>query len=331
MFKRFLIILFLLLFTFGLTGCNNNEANDIQSNKRDSSVDQIEVVTDYINIRSEKSIKSDILGKIYKGEIYSILSIDDDSMYRWIEINTSNNIHGYISGKDEYIKIINSIDLNENEKEQYSESANDENINNNSNNKQINDTTSVQENNSTNNNKKTESTSKKNTDIKNNNKSNTDNNPNVNIDTQKESNTNNDTTNENSNQESSNVDDTKPEIKNDIPEVRIRNVSIEVNTTTNNYCRINNVTAGSLEKYYGDWQICIYITWDIIKLDDTHVCTVRENIYDDAGNRIIRNKPISLFDGMEEGKTMKISYCTVFPYSESKYYSIDLVDVNTVY
>ena len=332
MFKRILIIPFLLLFVFGLTGCKNNETKVIQSNKRDSSVEQIEVITDYINIRSEKSIESNILGKVYKGEIYSILSIDDDSMYKWIEICTENNIHGYISGKDEFIKIMNSVDVNETEKEQYNESDNDENINNNKQkNENKNNTTKSEENNSTNNSKKVESTSEKNTNIKDDNKSNVSNNSNANTNTKKESSKNNDTTNKNNNQESINVNDTVPETKNEEPKVKIRSISREVNTTTNNYCRITSVTTNGIAKYDGDWQVCLDITWDIIKLDDTHVCTVRENIYDDAGNRVIRNKPVSLFDGMEEGKTMKTSHCIVFPYSESKYYTIDLVDVNTVY
>ncbi len=100
-------IIFIIICIILISGCSDREINTIQSNKRNSNTDQVEIITDYINIRSEKSVESDILGKVHKGEIYSILSTDDSS-YKWIEINTENNIHGYISGKDEYISILYS-------------------------------------------------------------------------------------------------------------------------------------------------------------------------------------------------------------------------------
>lgn len=80
---------------------NNNVE---QTNLRDDTKSQVEIITDYINIRENPNVSSDVLGKVYQGEIYTILSENNDSEYKWIEIETSNGIRGYISGVDTYVK-----------------------------------------------------------------------------------------------------------------------------------------------------------------------------------------------------------------------------------
>lgn len=106
MIKKALLLSFLLLSIVGITGCNNIKN---QSNDRNENVSQIEIINDYINIRKEKSIDSDVIGKVYKGEIYTIISLDD-SANKWIEIETSNKIHGYIAGIDNYVKYLEYLD-----------------------------------------------------------------------------------------------------------------------------------------------------------------------------------------------------------------------------
>ncbi len=106
MLKKVMLLSFLLLLFVSITGCNN--LNN-QSNYRNENISQIEIINDYINIRKEKSTNSEVIGKVYKGEIYTIIS-SDDSSNKWIEIETSNKIHGYISGVNNYVKYIESVD-----------------------------------------------------------------------------------------------------------------------------------------------------------------------------------------------------------------------------
>lgn len=93
------------------------EEEIVQSNDRNTSVTQIMVNTEYINIRESKSVDSEIIGKVYRGEIYNVLSEDADSSYRWIEIRTNNNIHGYISGMADYVTKLDLDNGNDSEKE----------------------------------------------------------------------------------------------------------------------------------------------------------------------------------------------------------------------
>lgn len=95
-----------IIIILGLKGCEKNKEEVLQTNKRDNTVMQIEIVNDYINIREEKSVSSDILGKVYKGEIYTVISEDDKSTYHWFEVETSTGIKGFISGQDSYVKLL---------------------------------------------------------------------------------------------------------------------------------------------------------------------------------------------------------------------------------
>ena len=92
------------------------KSNVEQTNLRDETKNQVEIITEYINIREKPNIKSDILGKVHQGEIYDILSENTESKYKWIGIETSNGIRGYISGIDDYVKKLyleNDITLEE--------------------------------------------------------------------------------------------------------------------------------------------------------------------------------------------------------------------------
>lgn len=146
----------------------SNKESEEQTNIRDNSKNQIEIISEYINIRSSKSVKSEILGKVYRGEIYTILGEDAASEYKWIEIETANGIRGFISGIDSYVKRLNVSD-NENKKDDEPIIDNKDNIKDNS--KNTNDGSNVKENtnnniknNNTNNNDS--STSNKNEDVK---------------------------------------------------------------------------------------------------------------------------------------------------------------------
>lgn len=84
---------------------SKNVKNEVaQTNEKNENVSQVEIITDYINIRASNTIQSDVIGKVYKGEIYTILYEDKDTSYHWLKIKTSNNILGFISGKEEYVK-----------------------------------------------------------------------------------------------------------------------------------------------------------------------------------------------------------------------------------
>lgn len=105
-FKYVFIVLGILLLII-IIGVFSNEPDDkksILSNPRDLYVPQIEVITDYINIRENNSVDSAIVGKVSSGDIFTIVSNDADSDYNWYEIVTNNSIHGYISGTSKYVK-----------------------------------------------------------------------------------------------------------------------------------------------------------------------------------------------------------------------------------
>lgn len=117
-------ILCLAAVCFALTFVKSNDEEEvIQSNDRNINVLQVEIVTEYINIRKSKSVDSEIIGKVYKSEVYTVLSEDDDSSYKWIEIMTNTNLHGYISGKDDYVKRLQVSSNKEGEKEESSETT----------------------------------------------------------------------------------------------------------------------------------------------------------------------------------------------------------------
>jgi len=92
---------------------NDKEDKIIQSNQRDETKEQVEITNDYINIRKEASSESDVLGKVYKEEIYTVLEKQDDEYYNWVLIETNNNIKGYIAIKYEENTYANYLEVKE--------------------------------------------------------------------------------------------------------------------------------------------------------------------------------------------------------------------------
>ena len=60
----------------------NSNNNSIQSNKRDKDKIQIEVVADVVKIRESKEPNSQVVGNVYKNEIYSVISLNADLCIR---------------------------------------------------------------------------------------------------------------------------------------------------------------------------------------------------------------------------------------------------------
>ena len=150
-----MIILSVILFIGVISAISFFLKNNVeQTNLRDETKNQVEIITDYINIRESQDVSSDILGKVYRGEIYTILSENIDSKYKWLEIETSNGIKGNISGVEDYVKRL-YIENNEGQTEEPNENNEGQtNINDNkeTNNNQNNTKPNTSNDNKTNNN-----------------------------------------------------------------------------------------------------------------------------------------------------------------------------------
>ena len=72
---------------------------DTQSNIRNESVSQIKINTEHINIRGSASLKSSIVGKVYKDEIYDVKSVVFKEEYIWYGITTSFGSNGFVAAK----------------------------------------------------------------------------------------------------------------------------------------------------------------------------------------------------------------------------------------
>lgn len=86
-----------------------------QTNARDESIQQLEIVNDEINIREDHTTKSNTIGKVKKGEIYTILDEIKDEYYTWYKIKTENEIEGYIAGTYEETKYVELLEVKETE------------------------------------------------------------------------------------------------------------------------------------------------------------------------------------------------------------------------
>ena len=117
--KKLILIILSVIFIIGIiiTLFFLFRENEVQTNLRDDTKQQVEIITEYINIRESQDVSSDILGKVHKGEIYDVLSENTDSKYNWIEIETSNGIRGYISGIEDYVKKLDTTTNIEKEQE----------------------------------------------------------------------------------------------------------------------------------------------------------------------------------------------------------------------
>ena len=85
-----------------------------QGNDRNYSLDQVEVISDYIKIRSAPKLHdSRVIGIVNKGEIYTYYDTIKEETYSnnitWYKIKTSTGISGYVAGNsydDIYLKIL---------------------------------------------------------------------------------------------------------------------------------------------------------------------------------------------------------------------------------
>lgn len=120
-------------------------------NIRDESVPQIEIITDYINIRESKNTNSTILGEVKRGDIYTILSEEEDTYYNWYEIETSNNIRGFIAGKSNGVDYVKELEVIKQDDTDNNEQIEQPPIVDNNNNNSNNNSNSNNNNNSSNN------------------------------------------------------------------------------------------------------------------------------------------------------------------------------------
>lgn len=104
--KLHLLLLFILL-CLTITSCSGSK-NIPQTNERDSSQKQVEIINDYINIRSQATTSSEVIGKVQKGEIYTVLETDKF----WLKIQTSNNITGWIISAYEEKPYVSYLETN---------------------------------------------------------------------------------------------------------------------------------------------------------------------------------------------------------------------------
>ena len=118
------------ILTFSVIKSKNNVS--MQSNERNKDKIQIEVVADSVKIRESKEPNSQVIGNVYKNEIYSVISEDKESQYKWLEIETANGIKGYIVGIEAYVKKLETtIIIEEEQKPVDKPNIDKENTNNN--------------------------------------------------------------------------------------------------------------------------------------------------------------------------------------------------------
>lgn len=79
-----------------------------QTNSRDETKKQIQILVDKINLRESPSETSIDLGDVYNNEIYTVLDEVDSEQYTWYKILTNWNVLGYVASKknDSWIKVL---------------------------------------------------------------------------------------------------------------------------------------------------------------------------------------------------------------------------------
>ena len=116
--KKIILIIIMFVITLILIGLliyknYDKEELVIQTNERDQTKEQIEITNEYINIRSDYDSSSELLGKVYKDEIYTVLEKQEDEYYTWCKIETTNGIVGYIAVKyqeENYVEFLEIVD-----------------------------------------------------------------------------------------------------------------------------------------------------------------------------------------------------------------------------
>ncbi|MEG1900373.1 MAG: SH3 domain-containing protein [Bacilli bacterium] len=83
------------------------------SNEKNESVLQCEILVNSINIRESASASSNIIGKVYLNDLYTILETVEDSDYYWYKIKNKFEIVGYIANSkiDNWMKLYEPIPL----------------------------------------------------------------------------------------------------------------------------------------------------------------------------------------------------------------------------
>lgn len=120
--KKIILIIILSIITVCLTGLlvyrnMDKEEVIVQSNDRDETVEQFKVTNEYINIRKENNTESDVLGKVYRDEIYTVLEKEEDEYYVWYLIETNTEIKGYVAVKYEEESYVELLEVKEAEEE----------------------------------------------------------------------------------------------------------------------------------------------------------------------------------------------------------------------
>ena len=126
--KMKLIVLIISLITFLIGTVTTIVIYNINDNisltykeKEKNGIDQLKVTRDFINVREKPSTKSEIVGKVYKGDIFNIIEIYEKEEYIWYRIKYNGEERFVASSIEEpYVKIIyNNSNKNTNNKEIY--------------------------------------------------------------------------------------------------------------------------------------------------------------------------------------------------------------------
>ncbi|MGM9877255.1 MAG: SH3 domain-containing protein [Bacilli bacterium] len=112
--KKVLLVFVVLISLSTLVGCKKVEKDDYKdetfdgkiigtSNPASESKLQIRIINDYINIRKEKSINSDIIGIVKKDSIFDVVDYGHVGDFFWVHIKTDNNLDGYVASYENNI------------------------------------------------------------------------------------------------------------------------------------------------------------------------------------------------------------------------------------
>ena len=74
----------------------------------------VKVVTDYINLRDDATYSSNIIGRVYQGETYNIISYQYNENVYWYEIETNFGKRGFITNgyENDYLEVSNKTLIN---------------------------------------------------------------------------------------------------------------------------------------------------------------------------------------------------------------------------
>ena len=104
----------LILCIFLLTACakENKTYNGkliATSNSISESKLQIKITNDYINIRKDQSVSSDIVGIVMKDSVFDVIDYEKDGKYCWVHIKSDNELEGYVASFEDniYYEFIN--------------------------------------------------------------------------------------------------------------------------------------------------------------------------------------------------------------------------------